>query len=92
MIRERSNIIRRFGEGGFAQTDRVPSYGGGRFGQIVIQWLKNLIHSSSCSIYGICGGGVKTSYEGVEGRGWLKTSDYRHMGKGSKIAQKTVIL
>jgi len=32
---------------------------------------KSLIYSLSCSIYGICGG-----------EGWLKTSEYRHMGGG----------
>jgi len=33
-------------------------------------------------------GWLKTSYG--EG-GWLKTSEYRLMGRGSKIAQKTVV-
>jgi len=32
------------------------------------------------------GGWLKMSYVG--GRGWLKTSEYRHMEEGSKIAQK----
>jgi len=38
---------------------------------------KSLIHNSFCSIYGIRRG-MKTSFGG---RGWLKPSEYRHMGR-----------
>jgi len=50
---------------------------------------KSLIHSTSCSIFGIRegrGGWLKTSWGG----GGQKTSEYHHMEKGAKTAQKNV--
>jgi len=44
------------------------------------------MYSFSCSIYGICGGLVENVI--WRRKGWLKTSEYRYMGEGSKIAQK----
>jgi len=72
---------------GFAQTDRVPSYGSRGFGQIVtyvLYWLKKL------NLEYMWGKGVGCKNH-MGGRGRLKTSEYRHMGRGYKIAQKTVI-
>jgi len=58
--------------GGVAQTVRVVSYGEGEIWPNRHDFCssrKSLIHSSSCSIFGICGGRG----------GWLKTS---HGGRG----------
>jgi len=48
---------------------------------------KRLIHSSSCSIYGIWWEGLVDNV--MWERGWLETSDYHHMERGSlKLLKK----
>jgi len=58
--------------------------GEGRFGQSSYHFYnggKSLIHSSSYSIFGICGG--RGLVENVEwGEGLTENVKYRHMGEG----------
>jgi len=92
-LRERSNIKWRF-RGGWLKLSEYWHMEEGDLATSSYNFYsgcKSLSHSFSCFIFGI-----------FEGRGWLKTS-YRgrrlaenvripsHGGRGSKIAQKTVI-
>jgi len=72
----------------------VPSYRGEGVGQIVIYFYsgqKSLIYSLFCSIYGICGGWLKTSYGMGEGGG-LNCSKNRHMIFGRSLIENRMYL
>jgi len=77
-------IIWRFGGGGLLKPSECRHMGEGVWPNrhnFYSGW-RSLIHNYFRSIYGICGG--KELVENVIWeRGWLKTSEYRHMGARS---------
>jgi len=53
---------------------------------------KSLIHSSSCSIFVICGGEISRKRHMGRG-GWPKTLEYHHMcGGGLKLLKKLYMI
>jgi len=65
---------------GFAQT---VIWGEGVWPNYHITFIvakTSLIYSLFCSTYGICGGRGWFKTSNGEGGGWLKTSEYRHVG------------
>jgi len=83
MLRERSNITYCFGWRELLKPSEWPNR------HITFSGRKSLIHSFSCSFFGICGGGDWKCHMGEAKRGLaenVKIPSYG--GRGYKIAQK----